>query len=75
MQEAIDLPRVLHVAGVSEVEGGVPLSVVDGLAPARPPGRAVGAPHGGGQAIRVDRARGVLIGGSDPRKDGMALGY
>ena len=32
-------------------------------------------PHGGGQAIWVDHARGVLVGGSDPRKDGMALGF
>jgi gamma-glutamyltranspeptidase/glutathione hydrolase len=30
---------------------------------------------GGGQAIMVDPATGALLGASDARKDGIALGY
>jgi gamma-glutamyltranspeptidase/glutathione hydrolase len=32
-------------------------------------------PIGGCQAIRIDHERGVLLGASDHRKDGLALGY
>ena len=31
-------------------------------------------PHGGGRAIMINQNN-ILIGGSDPRKDGIALGF
>ena len=75
VQEAIDLPRVMSLDGMTEVERGVPLAVVDGLARLGHRTERLARPLGGGQAIRIDRARGLLIGGSDPRKDGAAMGY
>jgi len=74
-QAALDLPRIFALDGKVEAERGIPAAVRGELAAM---GHAVGVvdkPHGGGQAILIDRERGVLIGGSDPRKDGCALGY
>ena len=75
IQEALDFPRVFPYQGKLEVERGVPAAVVERLAAMGHSITEVERPHGGGQAIWMDHARGVLVGGSEPRKDGMALGY
>ena len=75
IQQAIDAPRVFYVDEVTEVERGVPEASVAGL---KSRGHNVllrPLPHGGGQGIVSDWERGNLIGGSDPRKDGCAIGY
>jgi gamma-glutamyltranspeptidase/glutathione hydrolase len=74
-QQAIDTPRVFFDGDTVLVEEAVPASVVAGL---KQLGHSVAArkmPWGGAQAVVIDRERGVLTGASDPRKDGMALGY
>lgn len=75
VQEAIDHPRMFARGDVLDVEGTVPAPVVEGL-------RALGHrptpapdPLGTAQAIWIDRKRGLLRGGADPRRDGIALGY
>ena len=75
IQQALDLPRVFPYGGKLEVERGVPRDVVEQLARMGHDPAQIVRPHGGGQAIWIDRARGTLVGGSDPRKDGLALGY
>jgi gamma-glutamyltranspeptidase/glutathione hydrolase len=75
IQEAIDLPRLLPLKGKLQIERGIPQQVVDQLARMGHDPELVERPHGGGQAIWIDRDRGCLIGGSEPRKDGLALGY
>jgi gamma-glutamyltranspeptidase / glutathione hydrolase len=75
IQQALDLPRLFPTKGKVELEHGIPQDLADRLARMGHDVTTVVKPHGGGQAIWIDRARGVLVGGSDPRKDGMALGY
>jgi len=75
VQAAIDAPRAFFEDEDTLVERGVPPATVAGL---KARGHRVAVrplPFGGGQAIRIDWERGVLIGGSDARKDGLALGY
>jgi gamma-glutamyltranspeptidase/glutathione hydrolase len=75
VQEAIDMPRGLHYEGVYQLEDGVPAAIVDGLKKIGHQTTSLVGPLGGGQAIWIDWERGALTGGSDPRKDGCALGY
>ena len=75
IQQSLDLPRVFPYQGKVEVERGVPPDAVAKLAAMGHRTEPVERPHGGGQAIWIDWERGTLVGGSDPRKDGLALGY
>jgi gamma-glutamyltranspeptidase / glutathione hydrolase len=75
LQAAIDSPRVFYEDEAAVVERGIPAATIDGL---RQRGHEVTVrqrPWGGAQAIAIDWERGVLIGGSDHRKDGCAAGY
>ncbi len=75
LQEAIDAPRFLPEAGKLVLERHIPEEARKGLAAKGHELADAPVPWGGGQAIMIDRERGVLIGASDPRKDGCALGY
>jgi gamma-glutamyltranspeptidase/glutathione hydrolase len=75
VQEAIDMPRGLHYEGVYQLEDSVPAAIVEGLEKIGHKTTRVVGPLGGGQAIWIDWDKGTLTGGSDPRKDGCALGY
>jgi gamma-glutamyltranspeptidase/glutathione hydrolase len=75
VQAALDAPRLLPRLGKVQVERGIPSAVVDRLNRLGHECELIAKPHGGGQAILIDRARGCLVGGSDPRKDGCAMGY
>jgi gamma-glutamyltranspeptidase / glutathione hydrolase len=75
VQTALDFPRLFPQQGLVEVEAGIGEAVRRGL---------TGLGHqvveavealGGGQAILFDRTHNVLAGGSDFRKDGLALGF
>ncbi|HZY44518.1 MAG TPA: gamma-glutamyltransferase [Anaerolineae bacterium] len=72
-QRAIDAPRVVWYEGnqidvESPIESAPLQSLGHEIISAR--GR-----YGGGQMIVIDQDNGALLGGSDPRKDGCAIGY
>jgi gamma-glutamyltranspeptidase/glutathione hydrolase len=75
VQEAGDAARVRHTEAGLAVESGVGGAVRAAL---RQRGHVIldgiGA-MGGYQAVMIDPVTGVLMGGSDPRKDGLAIGW
>ncbi|MEE2699136.1 MAG: gamma-glutamyltransferase [Pseudomonadota bacterium] len=76
LQEAIDLPRLFPtIDGPVEIESGMPSNIFNEL---QGLGHKICRPEkpiGGAQAIWIDWEKGTLTGGSEPRKDGLALGY
>src|SRR5512139_442358 len=75
VQEAGEAPRVRHMGNSIALESGISPEAQFGLAER---GHTlitrIGA-FGGFQGILIDPKTGLLMGGSDPRKDGLAIGY
>mgnify|MGYP003392953705 CR=1 FL=1 len=74
IQAASEAPRSFCYDGVLSLEPTISRDIADDLAKR---GHKVGwaeMPLGGCQAIWIDHERGVLLGASEHRKDGMALG-
>lgn len=76
-QAALDLPRVFPEPGsqIVSAEATLPEASREGLRARGHHLEVSDAPIGGGQAIWIDPATGTLIAGSEPRKDGLALGF
>jgi len=75
VQQALDLARGFRLAGTLRLESGIPEETARALADLGHPVERSSAPLGSGQAVWIDWENGTLTGGSDPRKDGVALGY
>ena len=75
-QEAVDHPRIFWGEdGFLDAESGMPDGALAGLEKLGHRTRRAARPHGGAQAIVIDRANGFFVGASDPRKDGCAMGW
>lgn len=73
-QSAIDAPRAFADGNILKLEKGYSEAVRTELSQMGHQIEIPDGPIGGAQSIRISKA-GVLIGASDPRKDGCALGY
>ncbi len=77
IQQAQDMPRFMvdPFDGSVEIESAVPEDVFQALKAMGHDIHRAERPVGGSQAIAIDWETGVLTGGSDPRKDGCAMGW
>jgi gamma-glutamyltranspeptidase/glutathione hydrolase len=75
IQEAGEAARVNHSANGLDVESAVSAAARAGLTARGHQLLDVIGAYGGFQGILIDPRTGVLMGGSDPRKDGLAIGW
>jgi gamma-glutamyltranspeptidase/glutathione hydrolase len=75
VQSALDHPRGFGLFGAFEAERGISEDVMTSLAARGHVVKRSPVPFGGGQAILIDPATGLLSAGSDPRMDGCALAF
>ena len=73
LQESLNFPRSFYFDGVLNLEQGYPKEIRDKLLKIGYNVEEATIPIGGAQLVRIDSS-GVLVGASDPRKDGCALG-
>ena len=73
-QDALDIPRLFPNNGIIDIENGFDLDVIDSLKQKGHKINYPALPIGGGQIILFDDINKILIGASDWRKDGVALG-
>ncbi len=75
VQEAGEAARIRHSADAIAVESGIDRDARAGLMARGHRVLESRGVFGGFQGIQIDRDTGVLMGGSDPRKDGLAIGF
>ncbi len=73
IQQSSDAPRSFAFDGTLSLEPTIPGSVADELIARGHRVIWADEPLGGCQAVHVDLSRGVILGASDHRKDGIAL--
>ena len=75
VQEAIDFPRAFINNGKLKLEKNISIKTFNFLKKTGHDVSYIQNSIGGGQGILINRSKGILIGGSDSRKDGLVIGY